>query len=662
MSPSIRLSHLLLLSISLLLAWLGVHQLRDMSSGGISGLLLVGMAMLIFAWAVTKARRLLLAVDTDSTQSTSTWRLGRLIRAVRDRLGLHSSILFGGCAILVAPYPSFQPWPVLALWVAGIVLLLVGAAQLESRNVIGSIIASVSTWIRTAHWELLWVLALTLLGLLLRSIALDAIPHNVHGDEGEMGMVARAVLRGELRDPFATAWLGHPTLWFFLQALALDLFGDRIGGLRMLSALLGTLAVPALYIFARPLYGRAVAIIATALLAGYHLHIHYSRIGLNNIADPLMMTLTLAAFFYGYRTRAPVGFALAGVIMGLAQYFYFSARFIPVLMLLLLAYLVVRDRQQLLKLWRQIGLLAIGFILAIGPLLRYFITRPDIFVARLAEQGLLQDDHLAELQANGQSLFAALVEHAYRSFGLLVFVEENSPFYGSGIPLLDQGSTVLFILSVVLMLLHWRQLESIVLLLWVGVTAFFGGFIIFGSPMSTRYVIAAPALCILIALALVQIGSLLRQTMALSPQLYIGAVSVTVLLIMGWNIYFYFGIYTPRNSYAQAQAVTEIANYLRPQAGQRYVYMFATPYFYLHHGTIAFVGKQPDGTDVIDHLSSSTTLGDPPPGLRPLFIFVSERLSELEIVKQRYPGGELREYRIQPGDDRTLMYIYEPHA
>src|SRR5215213_2473515 len=137
MSPSIRLSHLLLLSISLLLAWLGVHQLRDMSSGGISGLLLLGIAMFIFAWAVTKARRLLLAVDTDSTQSTSTWRLGRLIRAVRDRLGLHSSILFGGCAVLIAPYPSFQPWPVLALWVAGITLFLVGTAHLESRNVIG---------------------------------------------------------------------------------------------------------------------------------------------------------------------------------------------------------------------------------------------------------------------------------------------------------------------------------------------------------------------------------------------------------------------------------------------------------------------------------------------------------------------------------------------
>src|SRR5690349_15464060 len=126
MSPSIRLSHLLLLSTSLLLAWLGVHQLRVMPSGGVSGLLLLSIAMLIFAGAVTKARRLLLAVDTNSTQSTSTGRLGRLIRAMLDRPGLYST-LFGGCAVLVAPYPSFQPWAALALWVAGITLFLVSA-------------------------------------------------------------------------------------------------------------------------------------------------------------------------------------------------------------------------------------------------------------------------------------------------------------------------------------------------------------------------------------------------------------------------------------------------------------------------------------------------------------------------------------------------------
>jgi hypothetical protein len=140
------------------------------------------------------------------------------------------------------------------------------------------------------------------------------------------------------------------------------------------------------------------------------------------------------------------------------------------------------------------------------------------------------------------------------------------------------------------------------------------------------------------------------------------AITVAVLGIMAWNIYFYFDIYTPRNNYAQTYAVTEIADYLQPQAGQRYVYMFTHPYFYLHHGTIEFVGEQPDSMDVNDHLTSGTDLPDPPTGLRPPFIFIPQRLDELVFVKQRYPNGQLQEYRIQPSGDRTIMYIYEPHS
>jgi 4-amino-4-deoxy-L-arabinose transferase-like glycosyltransferase len=501
---------------------------------------------------------------------------------------------------------------------------------------------------------------LTLLAFLLRGLAVGAIPHNVHGDEGEMGLVARAVIRGEFRNPFATAFLTHSTLWFFIQALSLSLFGDSMDGLRMLSALLGTLAIPALYVFARPLYGRSVAMIAAALLAAYHFHVHYSRIGLNNIADATMMVLTLAAFFYGYNKRSSLGFALAGVFMGLAQYFYFSARLIPIVVLALLAYLVIRERRQLLESAGKLGVMLVGFILSGGPLFRYYLMHPDTFSGRVMEHGLLQNGNFVKLQVDGQGLFAALANHAYRTFGFLVALNENNPFYDPGIPLLDHGMDLLFILGLVLALVGWRKIECIVLLLWIGGTALFGGFLLWDDPQSPRYVIAAPALCVLMSLALVQIGSLLSQTVAMPQRLSYGIITVFVLAIMSWNVYFYFGTYTRRNSYASAQAVTEIAYYLRPQAGDRYVYMFTSPYFYLNHGTIKFVGNEPKGIDIVEPLTSISAMPAPPPELRPLFIFVPDRLSELEIIKQQYPHGELHEYRALPSNDRTIMYIYEP--
>jgi hypothetical protein len=219
---------------------------------------------------------------------------------------------------------------------------------------------------------------------------------------------------------------------------------------------------------------------------------------------------------------------------------------------------------------------------------------------------------------------------------------------------------LLFILGLVLVLLNWNKIEFIALLLWVGGTALFGGFLLWDYPQSPRYIIAAPAVCLLMSLALVQIGSLLSQIVRMPQWLSTSAIAVTVLAIMVWNVYFYFSPYTQRNSYAGTQAVTEIAHYLHPQADDRYVYTFTSPYFYLKHGTIKFVGKDPEGIDIVDPLTSITALPDPPVGLIPLFIFVPDRLSELEIVKQRYPDGQLREYGIQPSNDQMTVYIYEP--
>jgi 4-amino-4-deoxy-L-arabinose transferase-like glycosyltransferase len=506
------------------------------------------------------------------------------------------------------------------------------------------------------------VLALTISAFLCRGIALGTIPHNVHGDEGEMGLLARAILRGELRDPFTTAFLSHPSLWFFIQALALHLFGNTIAGLRMLSAVIGALTIPALYAFARPLYGRLAAILSATLLTFFHFHLHYSRIGLNNIADPLMMLLTLAAFFYSYRKRSAVGFALAGVWMGLAQYFYFGTRLILVIVFVLLVFLAIRERHQLLTFLEHIVLMGIGFLVAAGPLVRYYATHPEVYYGRMLERGLFQNGaiRVPDLQANGQSLFQALLGHAYRTFGLYVSVEELDPFYNSATPIMNHGMELLFLIGVVLVVLNWRKMENFVLLIWVVATAIFGGFLFSDGLQGQRYLIAAPALCILMALAMVQISALLSPILGLSQIQRRGVIALMVAAYTAWNLYFYFGIYTPLNSYAYNPTATEIATYLHNRAGQTFAYMFTPTNLYLNYATIKFIADDPPGMDVLDPLTSITALPEPPVGLRPVFIFIPERLNELAVVKQRYPNGNLREYARPQDPQHPYVYIYEP--
>ena len=133
-----------------------------------------------------------------------------------------------------------------------------------------------------------------MIALLARVVAWGHVPNNFSGDEGAVGLEARDVLDGVVRDPFTTGWMSHPTLWFYVQAASLRVFGDSVVGLRMISALLGAATIPALYVFARRPFGARVALSAAALLALYHVHIHFSRIGLNNVADPLFALLAPA--------------------------------------------------------------------------------------------------------------------------------------------------------------------------------------------------------------------------------------------------------------------------------------------------------------------------------------------------------------------------------
>lgn len=659
MAPSVRLGTLIFLALGLLAAWIGIRQLTQSPTFQLSGLLLIGFALCVLV-GVGGALPRLQARSDGAARDRGTTRFDRLSQLALERIVLVLGGSLGAAAMLIAPDRAFQPWTALVIWAGGIVCTLIGIAQHNPRPAAESVTLRLRGWLRLHYLELAALAALMTLGFVLRGPGLELFPHNIHGDEGEMGLTARAILNGDITDPFATAWLSHPTLWFFLQAAALRLFGNSIGGLRMLSALMGTLAIPALFWFVRPLYGRSIAVMAAALLAVYHFHVHYSRIGLNNIADPLMITLTLGAFFHGYRTRSALAFAVAGVCMGLAQYFYFGSRLIPIIVVELLVCLLLWDRRGALAITRQVGWMLLTFLLTCGPLIRYFLAHREVFGARLQDHGLLQNDNLATLPRSGQSVVAALAEHAYRSIGAFAFSADHTLFYGAEIPLLDQFAAVLFIFGLALMVLRWRKPASIALLLWVGNTALFGGFLLVDPPQSTRYLIAAPALCLLVAIGLIQLLTLLRQMLDLSPRAYTGSVTCIALLMMIWNIYFYFDVYTPRNSYGGTGAITEVARFLQAQSGLDYVYMFTGPAFYLRHGTIGFIASQPQGIDVNAKLEAIATLPEPPAGLQPVFIFIPERLGELATVKQRYPNGQLHEYRNEPQRDHPIVYIYVP--
>jgi hypothetical protein len=101
---------------------------------------------------------------------------------------------------------------------------------------------------------------------------------------------------------------------------------------------------------------------------------------------------------------------------------------------------------------------------------------------------------------------------------------------------------------------------------------------------------------------------------------------------------------------------TEVANFLRDKepAGQD-VYFFGFPRMgYFSLSTIPFLAPDKNGIDIIEPLTIPPDfLIDSPT----LFIFLPERLNELELVRQRYPDGAYEEFFSDKGE--FLFAVYE---
>ncbi|MFL7808956.1 MAG: ArnT family glycosyltransferase [Anaerolineae bacterium] len=179
--------------------------------------------------------------------------------------------------------------------------------------------------------EWLVVASIGALALLLRLVALGQVPPGVRYDELVNVKMASHIYAGEWPIYFQEAW-GHEPLYHYVHALGMRLLGQTVLGVRITSALSGTLGVLTAYLALRQLFGREVAALAALLLASSFWSLMYSRIGLRHISLPPWIGLAAYCFWRGLEVpaseRGKIGlwFSLAGVSLGVTLYTYFASR------------------------------------------------------------------------------------------------------------------------------------------------------------------------------------------------------------------------------------------------------------------------------------------------------------------------------------------------
>ncbi len=537
----------------------------------------------------------------------------------------------------------------LLAWLLAIALAVAGSAARRDDE---SSTAEASS--RFDRWDVIFSIALFVLALALRAYQTTQYPDTYSGDEGSAGLYAVEFLSGKVNNLFNLGWFSFPSLYFTVQSAAIAIAGQTIEAVRFTSALAGALTVVALYWLGRVMFDRMTALLAALYLAASHYHIHMSRIALNNVWDALFGTLAIFGLWYGWRSGRRAGFIICGLALGLGQYFYVSIRFLPILFLIWAAFAFIRQRALFRERFHGLVLTAFIALVVFLPLSLYFVAHTDEFQAPMNRVTIFGPWLEGEQARTGKSSAEIILDQAVK--GALGFTHEPLRLlYNPGSALLLTGAGLLFLLGILWALLN-PDLRYLLLLLPL-LSAIASNAISQDPPASQRYILAMPLVALFIAVPLAQAAGWLRTQY---PRYRVAATVAAfslLALIAAVDLNYYFNrVY---DSYVlgdlNTRVATEIAYFLRDKepAGQE-VYFFGFPRMgYFSLSTIPYLAPDKIGLDVIDPLTAPQDFPLRGPSL---FIFLPERLGELEYVRQRYPDGEYREFHGQNGELWFVVY------
>ena len=260
--------------------------------------------------------------------------------------------------------------------------------------------------------EGLLLVLITVAAATLRLTAIDSLPPGLYHDEAYNGLDALQVLSGRYPIYFE-ANNGREPLFIYLLAASIAVWGRSPGALRLVSALAGTVAIPAIYWLARELYDRHVATVAAILAVTTVWTLNLSRVAFRAGLMLPLMALSLALLWRGLRLRRLSYMAGAGALYGLTFYTYLAARFSLVALLFFIIYIGLRDRQLLwLRGWGLFGLLG---LVVVCPLGLYLVRNWSSALERSAQVSILNP------AINGGDFWGTLMRHVWRTVRAFVY-------------------------------------------------------------------------------------------------------------------------------------------------------------------------------------------------------------------------------------------------
>lgn len=311
-----------------------------------------------------------------------------------------------------------------------------------------------------------------------------------------------------------------------LQAASMAVFGNDAFGWQLATPIALAGAIPALYLLARELFDRMIAIYATLLFAVSHYLLAYAHTTYDNVFALLPFTWSLALAVVGLRRSSPSWLYASGVVAGLGFYTFPTARMAPIVLLL---FLITLGRRA----WHPAVLLPIGIGLLIAALPLFATDRLDaISVSRDRTVFGFTPDH--------EAVAIRILQNVPRSSIVWSYNPDAGHFVSGS--LFDPVSALLLALGLGYGLARVRRQAYRLLAIWLAVTVLFAGiFSPYDRAPYDRLHLLLPVVSIYAALALV---ALVRMCGHVVPgwraaTTYVGVAAVVLLapLLIYLNLY-----------------------------------------------------------------------------------------------------------------------------
>ena len=622
--------------LALILAAIAQKWLGD---GNLSaGVLLYLMAGGVFAWFAAGPRAWP-ALPPRRDWPKTGWMLAGAgaILALIAALGGFVREQYGGWAL----------W----LWLAGAALFLIGV-WLEAPSPDPEAEQNAArAWHPPVMQRRRFFLALFLIlavALFARFYDIGLYPHGLQSDEANNGLDALKWLHGGGWTPYAETNEGQATLFTWIIALFIQLFGQSVTTMRMTAATIGVLTVLAFYALAREFYNQRIALLATALLAADRWHITFSRIVYELILVPLALSLQILFLVRALKTGRRRWWALSGVMLALGLNTYTAYRVIPFFMLAYFIYWLITHRTR----WRRdlagMGLFAAGALIAAAPLGVYVIRHWSVFLSRMNHISVFRD-----VEAAGG--YAPIWSNLHKALLMFNYRGDMAPLNNlPGAPMLHAVVGVLALLGLIWALRwFWREIPALYLLWFSSFISLAVLSVAHEAPNARRPIGLIPLIHLLVAVVLSGLWQAWQRAFGAkrTRPLFI-LLTALVLFVMGANLNTYFRVQAVDEGvwYAFSPEESAIGGYLAKLPPDVTIYLAPQ---YAGHSAIRFIG----GERAIHplNLTQDIPLRQPPVG-DALFILEPKDQQIISLLQQLYPGGVFEAHQDRYG--RTLFLSY----